>query len=110
MNISRRGFLGAILTTGVAPFVVKAESLMAVRVPSVALIVPDSIRGDMAVRAGGDALIDSDISAEMMRQIGESMALTRLMIAAGVWERDRVKFADRRDASSGIIVRRYMYG
>lgn len=39
MNITRRGFLGAILAAGTAPFVVRAGSLMAVRASE--LIVPD---------------------------------------------------------------------
>lgn len=39
MKLSRRGFLGAILTAGVAPAIVKAASLMPVR-PVGALILP----------------------------------------------------------------------
>lgn len=37
---TRRGFLQGILAAGVAPFVVKAGSLMATRVPETTLILP----------------------------------------------------------------------
>lgn len=82
MTISRRGFLGAILAAGVAPFVVRAESLMAVRVPPAGIIVPDFISVDKHVVVDGD----DDIPEELARQIRERMELTRLMIIAGVWE------------------------
>lgn len=55
--MNRRGFMGAILAAGVAPFVVKAGSLMAVRVPENAIIL--------------------DIRAEYLRQCNERMILVR---------------------------------
>lgn len=92
MNISRRGFLGAILAAGTAPFVVRAGSLMAVRVPETGIVVIDD----------EDELDDfyqgfwsppekdpfdqrgDDMPVEMCRQIGERMKLVQIMIAGGV--------------------------
>lgn len=58
--MNRRGFMGAILAASVAPFVVKAGSLMAVRVPENAIIL--------------------DIRAEYLRQCNERMILVHEMI------------------------------
>lgn len=61
--MNRRGFMGAILAASVAPFVVKAGSLMAVRVPESATIL--------------------DIRAEYLRQYNERMILVREMVIYG---------------------------
>lgn len=65
--MNRRGFMGAILAASVAPFVVKAGSLMAVRVPESAIIL--------------------DIRAEYLRQCNERMILVHEMIIYGALER-----------------------
>ncbi len=43
--MNRRGFLGAILATGVAPAFVRAESLMRIVVPSREIWTPYAMRG-----------------------------------------------------------------
>ena len=79
--MNRRGFLGSILAAGVAPFICRAESLMACRVPLVGLILPEPFK----IHEGNVEIFDEeDIPVEMVRQLGERMALQQSMIRFGL--------------------------
>lgn len=45
MNVTRRGFMGALLALGAAPALVKAESLMRIARPTQGLILPLGLAG-----------------------------------------------------------------
>lgn len=51
-ELSRRGFLGAILAAGAAPAIVKAESLMKVFVPPVKVLIANRSVSDVPIGLG----------------------------------------------------------
>lgn len=80
--MNRRGFLSSILAAGVAPFVVRAESLMAVRVPASGLIVPRCSPIEPAfINVAADNELAATVFDGMAAQLGRRMGLVREMVA-----------------------------
>ncbi len=54
--MERRSFLGAILAGFASPAIVSARNLMPIQAPK--LILPDEIKGDVSIYAGGITWVD----------------------------------------------------
>ncbi len=100
---TRRGFMQSILALGVAPFVVKAGSLMATRVPESGLMLDGEIGMIDRFRFIETPLYEDGIPDEMARQLGARMALVTDMVMYGACAHE----ADLRNPGDTTVWRKY---